>query len=70
MPQFMSKYTHLPSEREFATEHLDKDQDFWNNVLWTDESKFELFGHSNRRHVWHKLNTTSEHKKLIPTVKV
>ena len=26
---------------KFARENVDKDQDFWNNVLWTDESKIE-----------------------------
>ena len=30
---------------KFARENIDKDQEFSNNVLWTDESKIELFGH-------------------------
>lgn len=54
---------------KFANEHLGKDQHFWNNVLWTDESKVELFGHSTRRHVWRKPKTAFDHKNLIPTVK-
>ena len=32
----------------FAQEHKDWSKDDWNKVLWTDESKFELFA-SNRR---------------------
>lgn len=54
---------------KFAREHLEKDQNFWNNVLWTDESKVELFGHSKSRHVWRKTKTAFENKNLIPTVK-
>lgn len=53
----------------FARENVDKDQDFWNNVLWTDESKIELFGHQSRGHVWRKPNTAFQEKNLIPTVK-
>ena len=45
------------------------DQDFWNNVLWTDESKVELFGRQNRGHVRGKRNTAFQEKNLILTVK-
>uniref|UniRef100_A0A803JUL1 Transposase Tc1-like domain-containing protein n=1 Tax=Xenopus tropicalis TaxID=8364 RepID=A0A803JUL1_XENTR len=54
---------------KFARENVDKRQDFWNNVLWTDGSKMELFGHQNRGFVWHKPNTAFQEKNLIPTVK-
>lgn len=30
----------------FAKEHQDKPQSFWENVLWTDETKIELFGNT------------------------
>lgn len=33
------------------SEHKGKDQGFWNNVLWPDKSKLELFDHSNSGHV-------------------
>ena len=29
---------------EFAERYANMTMDFWKNVLWTDESKFELFG--------------------------
>ncbi|XP_047009608.1 centrin-3 isoform X3 [Ictalurus punctatus] len=35
---------------QFANEHIGKDQAFWNNALWTDESKIELLGNINSRH--------------------
>ena len=36
----------------FAKLHLNKPQDFWNNVLWTDQTKVEMFGHNAQQHVW------------------
>ena len=54
---------------KFARGSVDKEQDFWNNVLWTDESKIELFGHQNRGHVWRTPNTAFQEKNFIPTVK-
>ena len=29
---------------KFAKEHLDVRQRYWQNILWTDETKVELFG--------------------------
>lgn len=33
---------------------VDKNWDFWNNILWTDECNDELTVHQNRGRVWHK----------------
>ena len=57
------------AETVFVKLHLNKPQDFWNNVLWTDQTKVELFGHNAQQHVWRKPNTAYQHKHLIPTVK-
>lgn len=38
--------------------HLKKPQDVWNNVLWTDETKVEIYVHN----AWRQL------QPLIPTV--
>ncbi|KAF7650254.1 hypothetical protein LDENG_00128610, partial [Lucifuga dentata] len=40
-------------------------QDFWENILWTDETKVELFG----SYIWRKANTAFQKKNIIPTVK-
>lgn len=53
----------------FAREHLEKPEAFWKSILWTDESKIELFGHNQNRHVWRKVNTAYHQKNLLPTVK-
>lgn len=38
---------HKQSRLRYAKAHLDKPASFWNKVLWTDETKIELFGHNN-----------------------
>lgn len=47
----------MKARLKFDRENVNKDQDFWNNVLWTVESTTELFGHQNRGQVCHKPNT-------------
>ena len=59
----------MTEQLRFVKLHLNKPQDFWNNVLWTDQTKVEMFGHNAQQHVWRKPNTTYQHKHLIPTVK-
>ena len=41
----------------------------WQNVLWSDETKMELFGLNAKRYVWGKPNTAHHLKNTIPTVK-
>ncbi|KAK3557721.1 hypothetical protein QTP86_000322 [Hemibagrus guttatus] len=51
---------HTKARLAFANAHLDKEDDFWSSVLWSDETKIELFGHSD---------VAFNHKNTIPTVK-
>ncbi|GFU73123.1 transposable element Tc1 transposase [Trichonephila clavipes] len=44
-------------------------QQFWNEVIFSDESKFNIFGSDGRRMVWRKPNTSHHPKHTIPTVK-
>ncbi|CDR18332.1 unnamed protein product [Oncorhynchus mykiss] len=53
----------------FATAHGDKDCTFWKNVLWSDETKTELFGHNDHCYVWRKKGEACKPKNTIPTVK-
>ena len=45
---------HKKARLRFATAHGDKDRTLWRNVLWSDETKIELFGHNDHRYVWRK----------------
>ena len=54
---------------EFAKRYIDKDEEFWNRVLFTDETKVNLFGNDSRGKVWRKKNTALDVNNLTPTVK-
>lgn len=60
---------HVKSRLTFAKDHLDKGNEFWERVIWSDESKIELFGRNEARHVWRKRGTAYDPKNTIPTVK-
>lgn len=53
----------------FAIKHSDKPQAYWNKVIWSDESKFELFSSNRQIKVWRKVNKSLDPKNLAPTVK-
>ena len=53
----------------FAKLHLNRPQDFWNNVSWTNETKMDVSGHNALQHVKQKkFKTADRHKPLIATV--
>ncbi|GFW97906.1 transposable element Tcb1 transposase [Trichonephila clavipes] len=49
---------------KFAKEHILKPQKFWNEVIFSDECKFNIFGSDGR-----KPNTSHHPKHTTPTVK-
>ena len=53
----------------FANEYVSKALDFWSNVLWSDKTKIELFGHHEIQKVWRKNGTAYIPKNTVPTVK-
>ncbi|GFS54798.1 transposable element Tcb2 transposase [Trichonephila clavipes] len=54
---------------KFTKEHILKPQQFWNEVIFSDKSKFNIFGSDGRRMVWCKPNTSHHPKHTTPTVK-
>ncbi|KAF2343723.1 hypothetical protein FHG87_025521 [Trinorchestia longiramus] len=54
---------------KYAKDHLKKPAAFWNSVLWSDETKIELFGRNSTNHVWRQQNEEYKPKCTIPTVK-
>lgn len=54
---------------EFAKKYLNKPISFWKRVLWTDESKFEIFNQKRRVRVWRKSGEALQDRHLQPTVK-
>uniref|UniRef100_A0AAZ3S129 Transposase n=1 Tax=Oncorhynchus tshawytscha TaxID=74940 RepID=A0AAZ3S129_ONCTS len=52
----------MTARLECAKRHLKDSQTMRNKILWSDETKIELFGLNAKSHVWRKPGT-------IPTVK-
>ncbi|GFY30586.1 transposable element Tc1 transposase [Trichonephila clavipes] len=64
--------TSCPCHEEFRgprSDYVRQPQQFWNEVIFSDESKFNIFGSDGRRMVWCKPNTSHHPKHTIPTVK-
>uniref|UniRef100_A0A803JPD6 Transposase Tc1-like domain-containing protein n=1 Tax=Xenopus tropicalis TaxID=8364 RepID=A0A803JPD6_XENTR len=52
------KKAHVQARLKFANEHLNDSVSDWEKVLWSDETKIELFGINSTRCVWRKKNAT------------
>ncbi len=39
---------------EFARAHADKDEDYWDSILWSDETKINVFGTDGFKTVWRR----------------
>ncbi len=49
---------HMKARMEFAKKHLKDSKMVTNKILWSDETKIELFGLNSKRYVWRKLLIT------------
>lgn len=54
---------------EFAKQYMHQPAEFWNDVIFTDESKFNIFSSDGKVNIWRKPNTEMDVKNLRPTVK-
>lgn len=54
---------------EFAKRYIAMPNDFWSTILFTDETKINLFGSDGRQIVWRKPNSALKQANIIPTVK-
>ncbi|XP_055924554.1 uncharacterized protein LOC129956648 [Argiope bruennichi] len=54
---------------DFAKATIDWPDEFWNKVIFSDESKFNIFGSAGRRYVWRKPNSEFETRIVTATVK-
>ena len=63
------KKAHVQAHLKFAKEYLDDPEEAWEKVMWSDETKIELFVINSTRRVWMKRNAEYNPKNTIPTVK-
>ncbi|GFW43594.1 transposable element Tcb2 transposase [Trichonephila clavipes] len=52
---------------EFAMKYKNKPMDFWKRVIFSDESKFEIFTPPSIRKIWRKNKTALEPQNVLPT---
>ncbi len=50
-------------------DNLAKSMTYWNHVLWSEESKVNLFGSDGVQHVWRCLGEEYQESCALPTVK-
>lgn len=60
---------HKKARLEYAKKHIDEADTFWHKILWSDETKIELYGHNHQRYVWREVNQAFQEKNTIATVK-
>ncbi len=48
---------HKKARKQFAEDKQTKDMDYWNHVLWSDETKINLFGSDGVKRVWQVRST-------------
>ncbi len=57
------------ARKQFAKDKQTKDMDYWNHVLWSDETKINLFGSDGVKRVWRQAGEEYKDKCVLPTVK-
>lgn len=53
---------HKTARLKYAKQHLEKPESFWHKIIWSDETKIELY-------VWRGVNSAYDENCTIPTVK-
>ena len=66
---YITKKAHVKARLKLAKEHLDDPEEAWEKVMWSDETKIELFGINSTRRVWRKRNAEYNFKSTNPPVK-
>ena len=64
---YLSK-DNLVKRLHYARTYLEKPLGYWNEVLWSDETKFNLFGSDEKVMIWRPTNEEIDPKFTVPTV--
>ncbi len=65
----LQKMMHKKAPKQFTEDKQTKDMDYWNPVLWCDETKINLFGSDGVKRVWGQPGEEHKDKCVLPTVK-
>ncbi len=65
----LPKMMHKKARKQFAEDKQTRDIDYWNHVLWSDETKINLFGSDGVKCVWLQPGEEYKDKRVLPTDK-
>jgi len=60
---------HREQRLRFAKRHKDWTVNDWSKIVWSDESKFQIFGSDGRQYCWKRPNEQLQDAHVNPTVK-
>ncbi len=63
------KMMHKKARKQFAEDKQTKDMYYWKHVLWSDETKIDVFGSDGVMRVWWQPGEEYKDKCFLPTVK-
>ncbi len=62
------KLAHKKACKQFAEDNFSKSMNYWNHVLWSDESMVNLFGSDGVQDVWWRPGEEYQENCVLPTV--
>ncbi len=60
---------HKKACKQFAEDKQTKDMDYWNHVLWSDETNINLYGSDGVKRMWRQPGEKDKDKCVLPKVK-
>ncbi len=60
---------HKKACKQFAEDKQTRVMDYWNHVLWSDETNINVFGSDGVKHVWRQPGEEYKGKCVLPTAK-
>ncbi len=63
------KLMYTKARKQFAEDKQTKNIDYWNHVLWSDETNINVFGSDSLKRVWRQQGNEHKDKCVLPTVK-